>query len=148
MYTYIYTLFYFKYSTIKYLFGGFQILCIIYTNRSRLELLTPACEACKRLSQTLFDNYYSMLKIVLNYLYVNLKGNSFYITLYLYNSETELFTPLSGPFLLDSYVKPLIVFNRIKWLDQAYVVTNFKYYIVIVIKNNNSKIPLSCHTRV
>jgi hypothetical protein len=84
-----------------------------------------------------------MLKIVLSILYNNNKlYKNVYIIFKIYNNKTKSYAFLSEPCLLDLVNKPnaLTMFNRIKWINQAYDLNNYKHSIVIIVNNNKNVI--------
>jgi hypothetical protein len=112
----------------------------LYNSFKQFFVFTP------RHKETIFGNYYNMLKIVLSILYGSklYKTENVYIIFILYNSKTKSYVTLSESCLLDLVNKPnaLTMFNRIKWTNQAYDLNNYNNSIIILIKNNKTNYPL------
>jgi hypothetical protein len=120
----------------RYFYKGYyyKVKDPLYNSFKQFFIFTP------RHKETIFGNYYSMLKIVLSILYNNKLYKNVYIVFMLYNNKTKSYTFLSESCSLDLIKKPkaLAMFNRIKWTNQAYDLNNYNHSIVIIIKKNKN----------
>jgi len=124
----------------RYFYKGyyFKVKDPLYNSFKQFFIFTP------RHKETIFGNYYNMLKIVLSILYNNnnklYKNENVYMVFMLYNNKTKSYTFLSESCSLDLIKKPkaLAMFNKIKWTSQAYDLNNYNHSIVIIIKKNKN----------
>lgn len=97
----------------KYLYNGsnYKLIDPNYKSYKHFFIFTP------RSKETIFRNYYNMLKIVLNYLYSsNLFEGGLHLIFYLYNTDTKLYEPLSDACFINLMLKskPIQVFSKIR----------------------------------
>jgi hypothetical protein len=120
----------------KYLYKGYyyKVNDSLYNSFKYYFFFTP------RVDETIFKNYYNMIKIVLHFAYYSKLSGNLYFIIAIYNTNTKLFTPITQFCVLDLVNKPkaLIVFNRIKWVSQAYDLSNYNHSIAIIIKSNKN----------
>lgn len=101
----------------------------LYNSIKQFFMFTP------RVDETIFTNYYNMLRIVLHFVYSRklsvASGINLYLIIGIYNTDTNLFDPLSQFYVLDLVNKPnaRVVFNKIIWTKYAYDLNNYNHYL-------------------
>jgi hypothetical protein len=93
-----------------------------------------------RVDETIFTNYYNMLKIVLHFVYSRKLSGNLYLIIGIYSTDNKIFDPLTQFCVLDLVNKPnaRVVFNKIIWTKAAYDLNNYNHSIVFIIKNNRN----------
>lgn len=97
----------------------------LYNKFKQFFMFTP------RVDETIFTNYYNMLRIVLHFVYSNKLPRNLYLIIAIYNTETKLLEPLTQFYVLDLINKPnaRAVFNKIIWTKDAYDLNNYNHYL-------------------
>jgi len=124
----------------RYFYKGsyYKVNNPLYSSFKQFFMFTP------RVSETIFTNYYNMLRIVLHFVYSRklsvASGINLYLIVGIYNTTNNLFEPLTPFCVLDLVNKPnaRVVFNKIIWTKAAYDLNNYNHSIVFIIKNNKN----------
>jgi hypothetical protein len=106
----------------------------LYNSFKQFFVFTP------RVDETIFTNYYNMLKIVLHFVYSRKLSGNLYLIIGIYSTNNKIFDPLTQFCVLDLVKKPnaRVVFNKIIWTKAAYDLNNYNHSIVFIIKNNRN----------